>query len=369
MTPDREGGSDEGGCSAPRRPRGLMRGDVRGFVAGAAAVSFSLLFGCSDSGAPTRLSDVFTEVGRVKLEESDLDPIVRIDHIGRLPDGGFILADRHAGRVRLFDIEGRETRVLGQPGEGPGELNEPLAATLLSDGTVAVVQRGDPRLTVFGEDGVSVTRVPGAYGYWISAAAGHVVAGVATPEERFALLDLDGETQLRFGRRDPAVAQTPFWIFFAREHAALLGDEIAINTSFFPSIRIHGLDGDSLRSFGSPPPGWIEPTTPPVDGIQGVGDRRLIEEWARSFTVVSALAAAGADHIVVQYGRHEPNEVDPYEVSPRSIDVYEVSGRKIAEDLESRHRVVGGGEELLVLTGEPPRPWTITRYALKEPER
>lgn len=354
-----------GGESALRR----LRGNMRGFAGRTAVVSLSLLSGCSNPGAPTILSDAFIEVGRVELEESDLDPIVRIDHIGRLPDGGFILTDRHAGRVRLFDVEGRETRALGQPGDGPGELNEPVAATLLSDGRVAVVQRGDPRLTVFKDDSVSVRRVPGAYGYWISAAAGHVVAGVATPEERFAVLDLDGETHRRFGRRDPVVAETPFWIFFAREHAAVLGDEIAINTSFFPSIRIHDVDGDSLRSFGSPPPGWIEPTTPPVEDTRGVGDRRRIEEWARSFTVVSALAAAGADHLVVQYGRHEPNEVDPYEVSPRSIDVYEVSGRKVAEGLELRHPVVGGGEELLVLTGEPPRPWTITRYVLKEPER
>lgn len=332
------------------------------------AVGLSLLLGCADPGAPTELSDVFIEVGRVELEESEFDPIVRIDHIGRLPGGGFILADRHAGRVRLFDAEGRETRVLGQPGEGPGELDEPSAATLLPDGSVVVVQRGDPRLTVFEGDSASVIRVPGAYGYWVASVGDRLIAGVATPQERFAVLDLDGEAHRPFGSRDPAVAATPFWVFFARENAAVLGDEIAINTSFFPTIRIHGVDGDSLRTFGSAPPGWIDPMTPPVEGIQAPGDRQRIEEWARSFTVVKALAAVGADHLVVQYGRHEPNEVDSYEVAPRSIDVYEASGRKVAEDLELSHPVVGGGEELLVLTGEPPRPWTIARYAWKEPE-
>ncbi len=336
---------------------------VRAPGSGAACLTALALAGCSEGAEPRGFEDLFVPVATIQLEESPSDPIVAIHSLGRRPGGGFILADRHADRVRLFDEEGRVERVLGGSGEGPGELNGPMGAVELSDGRVAVVQRSDPRLTVFRADsGVQLGRLPGAYGYWAAEAGGRVVAGVATGTDRLAVLSLDGEGHRTFGGRDPRIRDTPFWAFFAREHAAVLGERIAVVTSFFPVVRMHGLEGDSLGKFGEPPPSWVEPTDPPVDQISDPGDRRQIEEWAGSFTVVSAMKAVGRERLVVQYARHVPEETDPYAVRPRTVDVYDVSGAKIAEDLVLTHPIVGGGDELMVLTAEPPEPWTVTLY-------
>jgi hypothetical protein len=69
--------------------------------------------------------------------------------------------------------------------------------------------------------------------------------------------------------------------------------------------------------------------------------------------------------IVVQYGTHQPLSDDPYHVQPATIDVYALDGEKLAEDLDLAEPVLGGGTELLILSAQPPDPWTITVYRWK----
>lgn len=321
--------------------------------------------GCGgDSGEPTSeasFQDAFAEVARVELEESASDPIVSVEHVGQRPGGGYVVPDRDAGKVRLFDRVGREAAVLGTPGDGPGELDEPTGAVELPDGRVAVVQRANPRLTIFRPDRAPlIESVPGQYGFWAAPVGEGFVAGVATRDARFARFDGEGNALATFGSHDPAVSDTPFWIFFATDHAAVLGDTVAVNTSLFPTIRLHGPEGESIGVIEDPPPRWEPATEPPVSDLSEPGNRERLEEWARSFTIVRNLAAVGDSLLVVEYGRHDPRDADAYFSVPTTVDVYRADGEKLAAGLTLPGRVVGGGDQLLVLTAEPPDPWTIT---------
>ena len=296
----------------------------------------------------------------MELEEVPGDPIVGIDYIGQRPGGGYLLADRFAGHVRLFDQTGHQARVVGRPGQGPGELEEPQAAVEFPDGRIIVVQRANPRLTVFRPDGTAtISTLPGQYGFWAAAAGDGFVAGVATRDTRFARFDASGHTISTFGRRDPSISSTPFWIYFAADHAAVLGNVIAVNTSLFPTIRLFSLDGDSLGVFGSAPSEWRPVTAPPVSDLSAPGNRQRLEDWARTFSVVRQVVAVGDSLLVVEYGRHDPQESDPNRVVPTTADVYSREGEKLAEGIELPGPVVGGGGRLLVLVAEPPSAWTI----------
>lgn len=312
----------------------------------------------------------FAESARIELEELPGDPIVGIDQVGTRPGGGFLVADRQAGRVRLFDDAGRQVRVVGRPGEGPGELGEPDAAVEFPDGEVAVLQRASPRLTIFRPDTAPrVMDIPGQYGFWAAPAGSGFVAGVATRETRFTVFEKSGIPSASFGRRDPSVAATPFWIYFAADHAAVLGDRIAVNTSLFPSVRIFSLEGDSLSSFPLDFSNWRQADPPPVSDLRTPGNRERLEEWARTFTVVRQVAAVDDSLLVVEYGQHDPRQADPYFVFPTTADVYTTSGTRLVAGLKLPGPVVGGGKRLLVLVAEPPNAWTIAALEWVGPKR
>lgn len=315
--------------------------------------------GPEDGARPTP-EEALAEVGRVEFEESAEDPIEGIDYVGTRPGGGYIIADRQAGRVRLFDEAGRQVRVVGRPGEGPGELEEPSGAVEFPDGRVVVVQRASPRLTIFPPDSAPILkRVPGQYGFWAQRAGEGFVAGVATRETRFARFDAEGTPLATFGTRDPSIAATPFWIFFASEHAAVVRDLVAVSTSFFPQIRLFSLAGDSVGLLGEAPRDWIPVSAPPVSDLSAPGNRERIAEWSGSFSVVRQIAAVADTLLVVEYGVHDPQEADPYFVRSTTVDVYSLAGEKLASDVRLPGPVVGGGGRLLVLVGEPPSPWAI----------
>lgn len=62
---------------------------------------------------------------------------VELDEVGNV----YVL-DRHSAQVRIFDSEGAFVAAIGKPGEGPNEFRDPSALELLSNGRVAVADRG-----------------------------------------------------------------------------------------------------------------------------------------------------------------------------------------------------------------------------------
>lgn len=321
------------------------------------------LVACDRAASPDTapsFDDLFPTVARVTLEEAPDDPIVEITSLTPRPAGGFIVVDGPAGRVRLYDDTGRIERSLGGPGEGPGELQSPAAAAEGPSGELHVVQRADSRHTIFWPgDSVSMTRVPGLYGFWLHWLADGYVVGLGRQDERYAVLSAEGDVRARFGRRDPRVQEMPFWVFFVQERAAVDGDRVFVSSSFSPDVRVFSTSGDSLYTFGTPPRGWIEPTSPEIGTIASDADRARLEEWARSFTVVTGLAAADGV-VLVQYGNHDPRPGEPYRVVREHADVYSADGIKLAEELELTWRILAGGARIYLLESSPPEGWTIS---------
>jgi hypothetical protein len=337
--------------------------DLRNAETGLLALLSLCVTSCGSSDPSPTFASAFQEVARVELEERPDTPIVGIASIQPRPGGGFAIADEASDLVWLFDASGRIDRVMGGRGDGPGELDAPTAAVELEDGRVLVTQRSNSRMTQFHAEGdPTLLSVPGRYGFWASPLGAELVVGVGTRDTRYAILAEDGTERARFGRLAPIVNNTPFWIFLARDHATVVDKRVVTNTSFFPRLRVYDEHGDSIATIGTAPPSWVAPTAPPIDRVEGPADRALLDEWTRSFSVVRNVATIDRELVVVQYGRYNPSTTDSYRVDPTTIDVYRLDGTKLVEDLALPYPVVGGGERLLVVTAEPPEPWTVAVY-------
>lgn len=123
-----------------------------------AAVLIGLVVGAcrGDPGLPERgaaLDEVLQIDRRIELERDRDDPIVDASAVTHRSDGGLLVVDQPASRVRRFDDEGNRNGVVGRPGEGPGELRQPSSAVAGPADTLFVVQRGGPRLTAYGPAG------------------------------------------------------------------------------------------------------------------------------------------------------------------------------------------------------------------------
>lgn len=303
----------------------------------------------------------FRSVRSVALEEVADDPTVALTALTVSPGGDLYVVDGPAGRIRQFAPSGAAVATFGRPGDGPGELRQPMSLALVGD-SIYVVERGSPRVTVFlGDSTVRTWRLPAQYGFWIDRVPDGFVAGLGTENERFAILAGDGTVRSRFGFRDPKVRDTPYWVFFVAERAVRVRDEIIVSSSFRARLRRYSLTGDSIGTFGEPPPTWIEPTAPPaVQDLDPESRRDRIADWSRSFTVVTQLAVVDDSLIVVGYGHHEPSSSDPGSVVHETADVYALSGAKLHEGVPFPWPIVAGGRVLYVIDAAPPAPWTIS---------
>lgn len=84
----------------------------------------------------------------------------RVEDLALLDDGGLAVLDAQAAHVVVFDATGEVTRVLGGPGEGPGELST-LASSLVTAGdTIRVSDWQQDRWAVYLADGTVLPTEP-----------------------------------------------------------------------------------------------------------------------------------------------------------------------------------------------------------------
>lgn len=90
------------------------------------------------------------------LGVSDGDPRLMFNLIHsarRQTDGTLLVADGGSREVRWFGTDGAPVRAAGRRGEGPGEFRGPLSLLPWAGDTVAVLDHGQRRLTLFGSSG------------------------------------------------------------------------------------------------------------------------------------------------------------------------------------------------------------------------
>lgn len=94
------------------------------------------------------------------------EPIFRVSSAFGLSDGTVAIADRGSQSVRVLGLSGRQLRRLGGPGEGPGEFRDVTAAGVLAPDSIWVFDALASRLTVFGPgDEVRTERLEATYPY------------------------------------------------------------------------------------------------------------------------------------------------------------------------------------------------------------
>ncbi|MXW56541.1 MAG: hypothetical protein F4Z59_07730 [Gemmatimonadales bacterium] len=123
-----------------------------------AAVALAGVAGTGDGleGQDVPLAADFPEVYRVggfdapEWAEFAVPPDVRFDAAGRLYAMERFLG---SGSVIVIDADGTLVRVVGRPGEGPGEINRPTGFAVWPDGRLAIADGGHRAYQVFGPDG------------------------------------------------------------------------------------------------------------------------------------------------------------------------------------------------------------------------
>ncbi len=125
-------------------------------MVGAVVLGTMLGAGCATDQPPPdppepEISAWAVDDARVRIGELAGDDAYHFVEIGdavRLDDGGIVVADAGAGRVRHFDASGRFVSEWGGPGSGPGEFARPVQIAVL-DGVVSVWDEGHWRLEQF----------------------------------------------------------------------------------------------------------------------------------------------------------------------------------------------------------------------------
>jgi len=69
------------------------------------------------------------------------------------PDGLIYALDRARGRVMVYDRQGVFVRQIGSPGNGPGEMTNPLAMAVLGDGRITVCAAYNGGMYIYEPDG------------------------------------------------------------------------------------------------------------------------------------------------------------------------------------------------------------------------
>lgn len=105
-----------------------------------------------------------TEDQPISLETQELFSVGAIDGevwetFGRVRDvafdnaGNLYVMDSQAHRINVFDAQGQHLRHFGQSGEGPGEFQQPIAFTVLGDGTSVVTDARARAIMYFDAEG------------------------------------------------------------------------------------------------------------------------------------------------------------------------------------------------------------------------
>ena len=73
--------------------------------------------------------------------------------LGVTPEGRLLVTEPDLGRVQVLGPDGTTLLIIGQPGDGPGQLNHPRDVAARQDGLIVVADTGNQRLAAFDPDG------------------------------------------------------------------------------------------------------------------------------------------------------------------------------------------------------------------------
>ena len=212
-------------------------------------------------------------------------------------DGRFYLTDWQQHAIWMVDGEGVLIKRIGREGSGPGELREPVGATV-SEEDVVVLDKGNNRVMMFGIDGTYVNSFrcdfPMAFGI-LASKSGHVAVSSLWEPTLFTVYDVEGNTVGSHGKREP---DTRFFYTLGDQHFSQTPDGHILYSTVkeYPVYRMTW-DGTVLATYEADSPGygpWEYPT-----GAQIQTARELFRVMYKTWTPILRPLAV-AEHILVQ---------------------------------------------------------------------
>lgn len=305
----------------------------------------------------------------VTLEEPDgalIGSLTSLDRDGR---GRMAVADRISGRVTIYDSTGALLHLIGRTGEGPGEFVRPVAATFLDDGSVAVAETGRPRITRYDPetDSVHIFRLRDAH---FGTAVGETDEGLAVyvsrsdPEApRVQVYDPEGRVVKGFHRIRSDYHEVPYWLAMTKGLMAVGRGQVVVGANLtLPFVRYRE-DGGPIDSLIGDLPDWDPVPRPEAGRFAGPEGRRQFESWRRTFPTLDAIEIYRDSLLLVAVESLDPDVLST-EVADYRVHVFHLDGGGLVGSVDLPGRLLHADDEIHVLTGEPPRGWTIGRFVL-----
>lgn len=321
--------------------------------------------GALGPGAPV----VLEPVRDVTLEEPEGALIGSLTSLDRDGTGRMAVADRLSGRVSIYDSAGALLHLIGRSGEGPGEFVRPIDAALLDDGSVAVAETGRPRITRYDPetDSAHTFRLRDVH---FGTAVAETDEGLAVyvsrsdPEApRVQVYDPEGRIVDAFHRIRPEYHEVPYWLAMTKGLMAVGPGQVVVGANLtLPFIRYRA-DGAPIDSLAGDVPDWDPVPRPQAGRFTGSDGRRQFESWRRTFPTVDAIEIYRDSMLLVAVESLDP-EVLSTEVADYRAHVFHLEGGRLVGSFDLPGRLLHADDEIHVLTGEPPRGWTIGRFVL-----
>lgn len=178
-------------------------------------------------------------------------------------EGTLFILDELAGHVVVIDSAGEFVRTISRPGDGPGELGQPIALAVFADGRVGVNDLAKPGLQLFNRDGEFLDTVP------FSIAEGMPGSSIyALPDHSLVATELIGGSVSTMIGADEGRPITRFRLDGIREVVHAAWDDPP------PAALESGASAEKARIVTSP----VEAFGPPLSlGVLGDGRIALVD--------------------------------------------------------------------------------------------
>lgn len=308
---------------------------------------------------------------RVEFQEPDTALVGDLTRLERGPRGRFALVDRTSGRVSIYDSSGALADVVGRPGEGPGEFLRPVDAAFLDDGTLAIVETGQPRLTRYDmATGRTYSfRLKDAY---YGVAVGETTRGLAVyvngtdrRSPQLHIYDRQGELVDRLHTMQSEYRQVPYWSAMTKRLMAIKRDnQIVAGANLTLPFVLYGSDGSVIDSLVPALPGWHAVPRPARGQFTGGDARRRFETWRRTFPTIDAIEIY-RDSLLLVATEELDETVLSTEIGTYDLHVFDLATGSYLGGVPLPGRLLDAAEQIYCLTEEPPTGWIVSEYDLR----
>ena len=190
-------------------------------------------------------------------------------------DGTRYVLDQRSQRIWMFDRSGEESGSIGRNGEGPGEFGSPVDLAILSDGSLAVLDPSNLRISFFESDGrfVRAVRIEERLGQLEPAGpdrlfvyrrdrtmSGRTMVPELDPANpQILVLDVDGNREAEIAPRHVVTGQMVDVYVNKLFMAPLPGDSLLLTYQGLARAEVWSPLGELARVMHRTPPFELEP--------------------------------------------------------------------------------------------------------------